>query len=269
MDTPNIELLQITFQRQCSVLNLAYEHAQILLYRPFLLQNLASLGRERSASHSNLQEDIANNVEKCLQAALKTVEMFQKLCQTRRMYNSFWVGFFRTEYLDIGLTHHGLQFTHYNVFCAIVVLYVYIVQNWSDPDREYSRYLQVGEGAQLELAKCGNQSSFAQRYVVVLEELRKEAHKITNQYAGDGDFLGIASPSAGVTETVIQQDQERGTLENLQGQGHQDLNGWLSELAQDTSPPSCLADMTGWGDFDSFVLTGLGDLNYLLPGGYS
>jgi len=185
------------------------------------------------------------------------------------MYNSFWVGFFRTEYLDIGLTHHGLQFTHYNVFCAIVVLYVYIVQNWSDPDREYSRYLQVGEGAQLELAKCGNQSSFAQRYVVVLEELRKEAHKITNQYAGDGDFLGIASPSAGVTETVIQQDQERGTLENLQGQGHQDLNGWLSELAQDTSPPSCLADMTGWGDFDSFVLTGLGDLNYLLPGGYS
>lgn len=103
----------------------------------------------------------------------------------------------------------------------------------------------------------------------MLEELRKEAHKITNSYPGEGNLLGITSPGVDIIETANQQDRERGTLENLQTQGHHDLNGWLSEMTQDTSPRSCLADMTGWGDFDSFVLTGLGDLSHLLPGSYS
>lgn len=75
------------------------------------------------------------------------------------------------------------------------------------------------------------------------------------------------SPNGNVSTTAAAQEQaEREALENVQGQDHEDINGWLSELAQDTSPASCLADLTGWGDFDSLVLTGLGDLSYLFPG---
>ncbi|CAI7637292.1 unnamed protein product [Penicillium manginii] len=249
LDTSNVELLQITFQRQFSVLFLAFEHAKILLYRPFLLRNLASLGRERSTGHSNLQEMIAKFVTTCVEAAIKTVGMFKDLCQTRRMYKSFW-------------------FTHYNVFCAIVVLYVHVIQSWSEPDSEYKHYLTIGEEAQLELAKCGSQTSFAQRYVVVLEELRKEARKITGDRPGQSELLSI-TPSEDVAEAAIRQHAERETLQHAHDQEHQDLDGWLSEMAQDTSPASYLADMTSWGDFDSFVLTGLGDLSHLLPGNNS
>ncbi|CAI7652589.1 unnamed protein product [Penicillium pancosmium] len=230
LDTSNVELLQITFQRQFSVLYLAFEHAKILLYRPFLLRNLASLGRERSAAHSNLQEMIAKFVRTCVEAAIKTAEMFKDLCRTRRMYKSFW--------------------------------------SWSGPDNEYKHYLTIGEEAQLELAKCGSQTSFAQRYVVVLEELRKEARKITSHYSGQRELLSI-TPSEEVAEAAIRQHAEGETFQRAHGQEHQDLDGWLSEMAQDTSPASYLADMTGWGDFDSFVLTGLGDLSHLLPGNSS
>lgn len=39
-------MLQVTYQRQYNVLSLAFAHIQILLYRPFLLRDLASLGKE-------------------------------------------------------------------------------------------------------------------------------------------------------------------------------------------------------------------------------
>lgn len=124
LDTSNVELLQITFQRQFSVLYLAFEHAKILLYRPFLLRNLASLGRERSAAHSNLQEVIARFVTTCVEAAIKTAEMFKDLCRTRRMYKSFWVSFpqpnMSTLILSLTIIVHTLQcfLCHRSVVCT-------------------------------------------------------------------------------------------------------------------------------------------------------
>ncbi|KAJ5085767.1 hypothetical protein N7532_010538 [Penicillium argentinense] len=254
IDTPNIELLQITFQRQCSVLNLAFEHAKVLLYRPFILQNLASLGKETSAPHSPLQEVIGENIKKGLEAATRTVEIFQSLCRTRRMYKSFW-------------------FTHYNVFCAIVVLYVYVIQTWSKAGHEYEHCLRIGEEAQAELAKCGTKSSFPQRYVVVLEELRREARKITAQSASQYDTSNTSPEENGMDSVQL------GNAEGIQSVPSHNQDGdvvyppdpstWLPNIAQDTSPASYLADMTGWGDFDSIVLTGLGDLGHMFPREYS
>lgn len=146
-----------------------------------------------------------------------------------------------------------------------MVLYVYVIQSWSDPNNEHNQYLSIGEEAQLELSKCGSQTSFAQRYVVVLEELRKEARKITGHCSHQSKLLPI-STNEDTAESTIQHPIEREMLQHTQSQEHQDLDGWLSGMAQDTSPASCLADLTGWGDFDSFVLTGLGDLSHLLPG---
>lgn len=91
LETPNIELLQPTYQRQYNVLHLAFAHAEILLYRPFLLRNLACLGRRAGPKHAQLQQDIRVNVDRCLQAALRIVGLFKQLCRSKRMYRSFWV----------------------------------------------------------------------------------------------------------------------------------------------------------------------------------
>jgi hypothetical protein len=100
LETPNIELLQPTYQRQYNVLNLAFAHAEILLYRPFLLRNLACLGRRSGPKHSQLQQDIQVNVERCLQAALGIAVLFKELCRSKRMYRSFWV---REKHFNSGL----------------------------------------------------------------------------------------------------------------------------------------------------------------------
>lgn len=91
LQTPNIELLQATYQRQYNVLNFAFAHAEILLYRPFLLRNLACLGRRSGPKNSQLQEDIQMNIEKCLHAASRIAGLFKELCRSRRMYRFFWV----------------------------------------------------------------------------------------------------------------------------------------------------------------------------------
>lgn len=42
----------------------------------------------------------------------------------------------------------------------------------------------------------------------------------------------------------------------------------MPDLMQGASPASYLADLTGWGDFDSLVLTGFGVLGHLFPDSY-
>ncbi|KAJ5332179.1 uncharacterized protein N7506_005962 [Penicillium brevicompactum] len=255
LQTPNIELLQATYQRQYNVLNFAFAHAEILLYRPFLLRNLACLGRRSGPKNSQLQEDIQMNIEKCLHAASRIAGLFKELCRSRRMYRFFW-------------------FTHYYVFCAIVILYVFVIQNRSSPREDLVHYLQMGEEAQNELSNCGTQASFPQRYVVVLEELRKEAMRLTEQSSAMTRNRDGLQESHRVTEkadldtilpheTVLDTDTYNNTLDNELGES--EPADWMTNFAQDPSPASYLADMTGWGEFDSLVLTGLGELSHIFP----
>lgn len=258
LETPNIGMLQVTYQRQYNVLNLAFAHIQILLYRPFLLRNLASLGRETDRKHSHLRGLVEENISKCLLAAMKVLEIFQDLCKTRRMYRSFWVSGNRKT-ISTELTD---QFTHYYVFCSIVVLYVYVIQNRVKPIDQYRRYLQIGEDAQRELAKCGTKTSFPQRYVVVLEELRQEALKILKQAKPQPEAL-VEKPDSSHTE--VSSSMEPFAPTNQDTLYHSNSDTWMTDLVQDASPTSYVADVTGWGDFDSLVLTGLGEMSHLFP----
>lgn len=126
--------------------------------------------------------------------------------------------------------------------------------------------LRIGEEAQRELAKCGTQASFPQRYVVVLEELRQEAKRIMNQTRGRQD------PSNGALNVHEQLSESSFTpsSEPFNQVGttftaplyHSSTGGWVNEVVEDMNPGSHLADVTGWGDFDSLVLTGLGELGH-------
>lgn len=94
LDADNVDasLLIPVFQRQRNVLNLAYYHALILVYRPFLLSNFASLNNRNSFSRrapGTLQMD--KNVADCLDAAVHITAIVNELSEAGQLYRAFWV----------------------------------------------------------------------------------------------------------------------------------------------------------------------------------
>ncbi|XHG09656.1 hypothetical protein AWENTII_012699 [Aspergillus wentii] len=233
LDVANTDVLMVVYQRQHTVLSLAFAHAKILLHRPFLFRILASLSSGRSA---DIQTAVRTGVERCLEAASRVVAIFRELCANKRMYPSFW-------------------FTHYYVFSAIVVLYVHVICSQSDSSDNWHHYLESGEQAQQELSTCGTNSSFAHRYVVVLEELRREALKAVRQKSGaalpkESPLPTQDSPCHCREDRAIDQGNMR--LDQLFGiENVGSLQEWMDGL-MDGSP----RELAGWGEFDS--LAGLG-----------
>ncbi|KAF9894711.1 hypothetical protein FE257_006601 [Aspergillus nanangensis] len=277
LDTPNINLLMPTYQRQCTVLNLAFYHAQILLYRPFVLKSFTFLTGGVSRRNDDLHETIESNVQSCLEAAVKITSIVHELCENGKMYRAFW-------------------FTHYYAFSAIVVLYVHFIRTSSlqgSIEPNHFAYLKAGEQGQKDLATCGSQSSFAQRYVMVLEELRKEAHKATKRSQRGVSETAVVHPQPRLdpieTSTASSSSQQGlvhclnagnypvhepshlssggGAMQSLeQPFGVQpEQQGYMTGFVQDTSPASYIVDLTSWGEFDSLATTGIGDFGNWFP----
>lgn len=96
VDTDGIEpsLFQPIFLRQRNVLNLACWHAQILVHRPFLLNNFASLADLGTRRHSRSRQntELTNeHVQRCLEAAMNIVAKIDDLASHGQLYNTFWV----------------------------------------------------------------------------------------------------------------------------------------------------------------------------------
>lgn len=148
------------FQRQSTVLRLAYLNALILANRPSLLSNFADLNRSQNAPSGKLE----SSLKECIDAASAVVETVNGFIEQSRMRKPFW-------------------FTHYISFCAISTLYVYAIQQ-SQPGEQPERsnngtspHLQQFEAAE----RCqGNiyattaPSSPFRRYNIILDELKKE-----------------------------------------------------------------------------------------------
>lgn len=123
----------------------------------------------------------------------------------------------------------------------------------------------VGEQEQQDLATCGSKS-FAQRYVVILDEFRKEAlgalprkdsTKESKRPAADqrgkahtgGHGLTDVPPLAEESVTQLyRQESDRRSFSPL-------THGWTVFL----SPDSYIAELTGWGDCDCLASTRLGE----------
>ncbi|KAL4805580.1 hypothetical protein BDV18DRAFT_165807 [Aspergillus unguis] len=276
VDLPNVDMLMLTYQRQHTVLNLAFYHAQILLYRPFILKDFKNLAIASSDENDSLAKSVDQNIQHCLDAAMEITNILRDLCERNVMYQSFW-------------------FTHYYAFSAIVVLYVHFIQKCSQTNGVETNptHLEAGEQAQQHLATCGSQSSFAQRYAMVLEELRKEAHKciqqkrtsagsrlVTDQQVASNINTRMKAPrrlapstgNLNNTSTSLAlstfEDVPAGTgvapnlplqLSSIQPQSQD----WLEAFMQDSSPGTYVPSMTSWGEFDSLALTGMGELGHL------
>jgi hypothetical protein len=88
-DQTDTAILMPIFRRQRNVLNLAYWHTIILLYRHFLLSSFARVDDDKRESPHKVQID--EGVKKCLQAAMNIVHCGNDLIQSGEMFQSFWV----------------------------------------------------------------------------------------------------------------------------------------------------------------------------------
>ncbi|GLA38163.1 hypothetical protein AnigIFM63309_005169 [Aspergillus niger] len=159
--------------RQSQVLQLAYSHAVIHATRSFLLNEMSDLRRRPSTPHP-----VASNlVHKCVEAAQEVMELVDGLAKQSILIHSFW-------------------FTHYVCFCAITVVYIYIIQQrretnprTSSPgtgDVSLSSLFRLAETCQQHLAEATRKNCPSRRYSIILEELRKEVHQ---QIGPDADCL--------------------------------------------------------------------------------
>ncbi|KAH7139790.1 finger protein [Dactylonectria estremocensis] len=256
-------LLQPIFLRQRNVLNLACWHAQILIHRPFLLRNfasLANLGTPRRGTVNHNQSLTNEHAQSCLVAAMNIVGKIDELNSSGQLYSTFW-------------------FSHYFAFCAVVILYVFAIQQRNAPPDTYLSAFHAATKCQLQITSIATSGSLAHRYGVVLQELRAELLRhnghlfaMTSGPDGNGSSLGVPMQDGdlnlhrfGTTGLVDLQGGHIGldsTSGNVGGQmaiGQDDGLGFA-----DASPGSSIIQMTGWGQFDSLVTGGMGDLQSML-----
>ncbi|APA15974.1 hypothetical protein sscle_16g107440 [Sclerotinia sclerotiorum 1980 UF-70] len=240
-------LLIPLFQRQRNVLNLSYWHALILIHRPFLLRDFASLYKRNS--HPSAGNDISKNVTSCLQAAMEITNIVHHLMETGQMYQAFW-------------------FTHYFAFCAVVVLYVYTIQHRYLPREEYVRYFEAAARCHLQISSRAKNESLAQRYSVVLEELRLEA--ITDRQEQRKTYGSQAIQTSGSSHHPNREDRVAlsSAVSGFVNNGvttARSIDGADGDYVE-SSPSVTMDPLTSWGEFDSLVTGGVGGFDFLFTG---
>lgn len=261
-------LFQPIFLRQRNVLNLACWHAQILVHRPFLLNNfanLANLGTTRQIRSRQNTDLINEHVQKCLDAAKKIVEKIDQLSSGGQLYNTFWVCCI-IHFTRITMTNL-MQFSHYFAFSAVVILYVYAIQQRHAPPETYLSTFHAGVKCQAQISSIAIPGSLAQRYGVVLQELRLEVLRHNSH------LLALTIDGGNGTDGAAILEGDEAPLgsypnEDLLGLGSQgiyldptgeDVPGHLGAAGDESlgfighSPGSSTVQMTGWGQFDSLV----------------
>ena len=162
------------FQRQSTVLRLAYAHALILANRPSLLHNFGDLSRRQEFPKTEPE----GSLKECIDAAILVVETVNGFIEEEKMHKAFW-------------------FTHYISFCAIAALYVYTIQqsiplsdeadktddgsNISTQRSTYPRnsvpniqHFEAAEKCQRSIAETMVKASPFRRYNIILDELKSE-----------------------------------------------------------------------------------------------
>jgi hypothetical protein len=151
------------------------------------------------------------------------------------------------------------QITAYFAFNAVILLYIYVIQQRDSPPEAYGTYLEAATRCQSHLSRMAEKGSLSERYCLVLEELRVEALRQTRH-----DEPEVSAELAGMHQ--VPQDQsfqvasipthvssDGATVYTAQQEDHGiDFNGM---------PVASFADYSGWDQFFSMVSSGLGSLD--------
>lgn len=144
-----------SFRRQAMALRMSYSHTVMLAHRPFLLKN--------TARHSeDLRRLARDSITECIKAAQSVLEAVDRMAREGRLFHAFW-------------------WTHYVCFCALVVVYVWAIQesNNSPTIAERHKILDQAEKCLNHLAQATATNSPSRKYSIILQELRTEAKRKT------------------------------------------------------------------------------------------
>lgn len=145
------------------------------------------------------------------------------------------------------------------------MLYLYAIQRRHSPPESYLPAFQAATRCQAQITSIATPGSLAQRYGVVLQELRLEllrhnSHLLSMTTGQRDEASGRQQSVLGQDEAILGQfNADLLALEAADNLGFGgDANNHLPMGEdgmgfQDASPGSSIAQMTGWGQFDSLV----------------
>ncbi|KAH7413709.1 fungal-specific transcription factor domain-containing protein [Phaeosphaeria sp. MPI-PUGE-AT-0046c] len=160
-----------SFRRQATALKLSYCHAVMLAHRPFLLKN-------NFQSNEDPQALAEASVAECIAAAQTVLEVVDSMAQDGRLFHAFW-------------------WTHYVCFCALVIVYVWTIQesnSQSSLSTERRQLLDMAERCLVHLAEATASNSPSRKYSIILQELRTEAKRRTARLIREQGIMPIVSP---------------------------------------------------------------------------
>ncbi|KAF1937956.1 hypothetical protein EJ02DRAFT_447142 [Clathrospora elynae] len=253
-------LLIPIYQRQRSVLNLAYHHALLLIHRPFLLRDFASL--THMPTHPNWGQnagiDTSANVSACLEAAMAIVRVVDDVFTSSNLFRSFW-------------------FTQYYAFCAVVVLYIYRIQQHLVTPGKCEGYFAAGQKCQRQLESVSETDCLARRYCLVLEELRVEAARQTGKLSNTtASSLPPQTITPSASEATLQDASANLSLPTPTPQTDTTASppGLTNAMYNNSNIPhtpdsasfnpsflpddNFMFDLASWPQFDSLVTGGIG-----------
>ncbi|KAK9354802.1 fungal-specific transcription factor domain-containing protein [Lipomyces doorenjongii] len=271
-------LLMTLLQRQSRMLSLAYAHALILVNRPFLLNNFASLTPSTYGSSEPIFDAEGEEaVRECTSAAMLVVDIIDDLNESSQIFAALW-------------------FTQYVAFCSVVVLYVYVIRCRSEAPNDMEKYLDAAQKCQSQIAVAAKENSLAERYSVVLEELRSEAFKerpLMMFKVGNGTItetttvisqMQSASPADGresmsdlsqrnslIPEIAMPHQPHYATIMEIDAQSANTANSHSAMLRSerldvgvvlDGDPNASIQHLTSWVNFDNLVMDLVGNVPF-------
>lgn len=238
-DQVDARLLVPNFQRQSNMLSLAYSHAVILVNRGSLMNKL----RRSDVSSDATGDEEELNMKACLSAAMSILNNVDQIRRGGKILPAWWVGnevdcFFPQRRTDNAFSR---QFTQYQAFCAVVIIYTYTIHAGSSMDHETrTKYFEAAERCQAHIEAIAQDGTLAQRYFIVMEEFRLEAvdHMSRSKAKADGVIAGPLDNSTPSTNLFTDEELIRV------------MNGFI-----DPGMPLGGIGLAEWPDLDGMVRT--------------
>jgi hypothetical protein len=164
-----------SFRRQATALKLSYCHAVMLAHRPFLLRNTFR-------NNDELRALAKESVLECISAAQSVLDAVDRMARDGRLFHAFW-------------------WTHYVCFCALVVVYVWTIQesNNGSFSNERRKLLDLAERCLSHLAQATASNSPSRKYSIILQELRAEAKRKTARLSQEHTTAMVTSVAENAT----------------------------------------------------------------------
>ncbi|KAK7888287.1 hypothetical protein LTR67_009165 [Exophiala xenobiotica] len=195
---------QRTFERQNTVLKLAYAHLRILATRRCLLADFGRLGR-RAPSVSAIDDRALKPIQECVAAVCTILDAVYELSERGTMYQGFW-------------------FQPYVTLVAISTLYVFVIQKSRSTLPaglfvQLDEYLAKARYCQELLAALSPEGSQARRHHDLLSRLRERAEKdaLRTRRQENAKSAGAhgAAPRGG---SAVEQIEDRTAFVEVDGQ---------------------------------------------------